>query len=106
VGAGPRAGALKAFQNERGRQQSASGMGYGEQGLALDRIASLLQTGAVGRQVGDPQYGNPGQQNLDFNYQQTQDANNWPFKLMQMLTGTVQHRAGQHRPADASLWRR
>jgi hypothetical protein len=76
-----------AFQNERGRQQSASGMGYGEQGLALDRIASLLQTGAVGRQVGD-QYGNPGQQNLDFNYQQTQDANNWPFKLMQMLQGT------------------
>jgi hypothetical protein len=76
-----------AFQSERGRQMAASGLGYGEQGLALDRTNALMQTGALSRQLGDPLLGTPGQNQLDFNFQQTQDQNNWPFKLLQMLGG-------------------
>lgn len=66
-----------AYQNERGRQQGAAGMGYGEQGLTLDRINSLLQTG--GLQQGQDQKG------LDFNYQQNQEALNWPYKQQDIL---------------------
>ncbi len=78
----------QADQAERQRQMAAAGLGYGEQGLALDRLNASMQTGALDRQLGDPSQGRLGQNQLDFNYQQTQDQNNWPFKLMQMLTGT------------------
>lgn len=92
----------QAYQNERQRQMAAAGMGYGEQGLALDRINALMQTGALSRQLGDPYTGQVGQNQLDFNYSQQQEANNWPFKLMQLLSGqysTAQGNTGQQTQA-------
>jgi hypothetical protein len=76
-----------AYQNERQRQMGAAGLGYGEQGLALDRMGMNMQTGALDRQLGNPYQGIPGQKKLDFNFSQQQDQNNWPFKILQMLGG-------------------
>lgn len=66
-----------AFQAERGRMGAAAGAGYGEQGLTMDRIRGLMETGALDRGFN--------QRDLDFRYQEDQDAKNWAYKQQDIL---------------------
>jgi hypothetical protein len=67
-----------AYENERQRQMGAVGQGQNEQNLAYQRIAGV-------RDVGDFLQGQS-QKDLDVNYQNFQDQQNWPYKQLDFLT--------------------
>ena len=68
-----------AYQNAAQRQMQAAGMGYNTQGLALDRLGMLMQTGRLGQEFD--------QRQKDFEYQDWLDVQNHPYKMIDWLTG-------------------
>ncbi len=70
----------QAYENERGRQLQASGLGQNEQALAYQRIGALA---GIGQQQQDF-----GQKQQDYNYQNWLDQQNYPYKMIDWLTGT------------------
>jgi len=70
----------QGYENERNRQMSAVGAGQNEQGLAYQRIGALA---GVGQQQQDLT-----QKQQDFQYQNWLDQQNYPYKMIDWLTGT------------------
>lgn len=64
---------------ERGRQMQATGLGQNEQGLAFQRGQGLVDAGM--RSMGFDQ------RNLDFLYDQNQQMQNHPYRMLDWLTG-------------------
>ena len=88
--------ASNAYEAERGRQMSGIGLGQNTQGLAMDRIRGLMDTGGVARGVD--------QQNRDFDYSQFTEAQNHPYKLLQLLMGNYAQAQGQTGQQNTSMY--
>ncbi len=70
---------FQGFENERGRQMGAIGLGQNEQGLAIDR-------GNWANAMGN-QRQQQGQREADFKFDQFNEKQNYPFKLIDLLMG-------------------
>jgi hypothetical protein len=75
-----------AFENERGRQMGAIGAGQNEQNLFFDRISKMMGMGDMFRANEQDQ--------LNLGYQDWQDAQNNPYKMMDWFTGILSRAQG------------
>ena len=80
----------QAWENERGRMAGAVGQGQAEQGLTLDRARALMGVGDIDRSLQ--------QDYLNLGYNDWQEANQHPFKMLDYFTGLLGRSQGGMAP--------
>lgn len=81
-----KSGAMGAYDADAARRMQAIGYGQNEQGLALNRADALMNWGNTQRGVN--------QQNLDFDFEQWNEGQNWPYKQLDWLSGIYSRAQG------------
>lgn len=79
-----------AFENERGRQLGAIGLGNSQQGLALDRARAQMGIGDIQRAYE--------QDFLNQNFADWQEGQNYPYRQLDMYTGLLSRAQGGMSP--------